>query len=44
MGYLSAPQAILRVEDRQGRIIWQPDAARRQVMDPSTLADPRRAA
>ena len=34
MGELSTPQAILRVEDRQGHIVWRPDTTTRQVMDP----------
>ena len=34
MGVLTPPTAILRVEDRQGHIVWQPEAAERRVMDP----------
>src|ERR1043166_462642 len=34
MGVLTTPQAILRVEDRQGHILWQPEISDRRVMDP----------
>jgi penicillin-binding protein 1A len=34
MGVLTTPQAILRVEDRQGHIVWQPETSDRRVMDP----------
>jgi penicillin-binding protein 1A len=35
MGVLTPPTAILRVEDRQGHIVWQPESAERRVMDPA---------
>jgi len=34
LGVVATPVAILRVEDREGRIIWQPEIALRRVMDP----------
>jgi penicillin-binding protein 1A len=34
-GQRAAPQAILRVEDRQGNIIWQPAPRRFQVLEPA---------
>jgi penicillin-binding protein 1A len=33
MGTVITPLAILRVEDRQGHILWQPEAQTREVMD-----------
>ncbi len=34
LGTRASPQGILRVEDRQGNILWQPAVRREQVMDP----------
>lgn len=34
LGVLTTPQGILRVEDRQGRIVWAPEIRERRVMDP----------
>ncbi|HTL04300.1 MAG TPA: PBP1A family penicillin-binding protein [Gemmatimonadales bacterium] len=34
LGSVTTPVAILRVEDRQGHIVWQPETQQRQVMDP----------
>ena len=34
-GQRAEPQAILRVEDRDGNILWQPAARRIQVLEPS---------
>jgi penicillin-binding protein 1A len=34
MGVVTTPQAILRVEDRQGNIVWQPETRSQRVMDP----------
>ncbi|MEO8448378.1 MAG: PBP1A family penicillin-binding protein [Gemmatimonadota bacterium] len=34
MGVRVSPLAILRVEDRQGNIVWQPDVKTARVMDP----------
>ncbi len=34
-GQRAAPQSILRVEDRQGNIIWQPAPRRFQVLEPA---------
>ena len=33
MGWRTVPNAILRVEDRKGNILWQPPVRREQVMD-----------
>ena len=33
-GYRVEPRLIRRVEDRQGTVIWEPEAPRRQVLDP----------
>jgi len=33
-GVLTAPLAILRVEDREGNIVWQPEIRERRVMEP----------
>jgi penicillin-binding protein 1A len=33
MGMVSTPLGILRVEDRQGKVIWEPQGRTRQVMD-----------
>ncbi|MBI1966470.1 MAG: PBP1A family penicillin-binding protein [Gemmatimonadetes bacterium] len=35
LGTRAVPQLILRVEDRQGNILWQPVQRREQVMDPA---------
>ena len=34
-GQRAVPQAILRVEDRQGNILWQPSTRRIQVLEPA---------
>jgi penicillin-binding protein 1A len=34
LGVATTPLGILRVEDREGRIIWQPEIQERRVMDP----------
>ena len=34
-GQRAVPQAILRVEDRQGNILWQPSTRRMQVLEPA---------
>ena len=34
LGVAVAPMGILRVEDRQGRIVWQPEVREHRVMDP----------
>jgi penicillin-binding protein 1A len=34
MGVASTPLGILRVEDREGRIVWQPEVRDHRVMDP----------
>ncbi len=34
LGVATTPLAILRVEDREGRIVWQPESKERRVMDP----------
>ena len=34
LGMRCAPIAILRVEDRRGRILWQPEVEQHEVMDP----------
>ncbi len=34
LGVVTTPQAILRVEDRQGHIVWQPETRSQRVMDP----------
>jgi len=34
MGVVSTPLGILRVEDREGRIVWQPEVRDHRVMDP----------
>ncbi|MGH7559785.1 MAG: penicillin-binding protein 1A [Gemmatimonadales bacterium] len=34
MGVRTTPQPILRVEDREGNIIWQPEVKENRVMDP----------
>jgi len=34
LGVATTPQGILRVEDREGRIIWQPEIRDHRVMDP----------
>ncbi|MGQ0704422.1 MAG: penicillin-binding protein 1A [Gemmatimonadales bacterium] len=34
LGLAVAPIAILRVEDREGRILWQPEITQREVMEP----------
>jgi len=36
LGTRAEPVGILRVEDRQGNILWQPAIRREPVMDPST--------
>jgi penicillin-binding protein 1A len=33
MGLLTAPSAILRVEDRDGNIVWKPEIRQKRVMD-----------
>ncbi|HEX7025507.1 MAG TPA: PBP1A family penicillin-binding protein, partial [Gemmatimonadales bacterium] len=33
MGVVTTPLGILRVEDRQGRILWQPEIRERRVLD-----------
>jgi penicillin-binding protein 1A len=34
MGVRTAPSAILRVEDRDGKILWEPEVKESRVMDP----------
>ena len=34
LGTRAVPQGILRVEDREGTIVWQPQVVRQPVMDP----------
>ncbi len=34
LGVVTTPLAILRVEDRQGNIVWQPETREARVMDP----------
>ena len=34
LGVVTTPLGILRVEDREGRIIWQPETSERRAMDP----------
>jgi penicillin-binding protein 1A len=34
LGMRCTPMGILRVEDRQGRILWQPEVEQHEVMDP----------
>ena len=35
LGVVTTPLAILRVEDRQGNIVWQPEIQERRVMEPA---------
>jgi penicillin-binding protein 1A len=34
LGVLTTPIPILRVEDRQGHIVWQPEVREKRIMDP----------
>ncbi len=36
LGYRTEPNAVLRVEDRQGRMVWEPKPVRRRVLDETT--------
>ena len=38
-GHAVAPRFVLRVEDADGRVLWEPEVARREVMDPDVARE-----